>query len=97
MSPYHHSADIAGISQTGQLRGLNAPALDPSADTYLWVKVARELFEVIKQSASSGNNRVLTGKLATMACQLSRALPRPQKRVLDNAQSQRQVNHKQHD
>jgi hypothetical protein len=42
MSPYRLSADISGTSNTGQLHGLDAPTLDPSTDTYIWVKAVRE-------------------------------------------------------
>jgi hypothetical protein len=87
MSPYRLSADIAGTANTGLLHGLNAPTLDPSTDTYIWVKAIREWSELIVQGAASGGNRAYTGQLATMARQLYRALPQPQKQVLDNAQA----------
>jgi Ni,Fe-hydrogenase III small subunit len=45
--------------------------LDPSTDTYIWVKAVREWSELIVQGA-------YTGQLATMARQLYRALPQPQ-------------------
>jgi hypothetical protein len=77
MSPYLRSADIAGTSQTGQLHELDAPTLDPSTDTYIWVKAVREWSELIVQGAASARNRAYTGQLATMACQLYRALPQP--------------------
>jgi hypothetical protein len=54
MSPYRRSADIAGTSNTGQLDGLDAPTLDPSTDTYIWVKAVREWSELIVQGAASG-------------------------------------------
>jgi hypothetical protein len=75
MSPYRRSADIAGASNIGQLHGLDAPTLDPSTDTYIWVKAVREWSELIVKSAASGGNRAYTGQLATIACQLYRALP----------------------
>jgi hypothetical protein len=53
-SPYRRSADIAGSLQTSQLHGLNAPTLDPLADTYIWVKTVHEWFELIVQDAASG-------------------------------------------
>jgi hypothetical protein len=97
MSPYRCSADIAGTSNTGQLHGLDAPALDPSTDSYIWAKAVREWSELIAKGAASGGNRVYTGQLATMARQLYRALPQPQQQVLDNAQAQGRVNYKQDD
>jgi hypothetical protein len=97
MSPYSRPADIAGTSNTGQIHGLDAPTLDPSTDTYIWVKAVRERSELIVQGAASGGNRAYTGQLATMARQLYRVLPQPQQQVLDNAQDQGQVNYKQDD
>jgi hypothetical protein len=98
MSPYRRSADIAGTSQTGQLHGLEAPTLDPSTDTYIWVKAVRDWFMLISQGAASSGNRAYTGQLASLASQLYRALPQPQQQVLENAQStQGQVNYKQND
>jgi hypothetical protein len=97
MRPYRRSADIAGTSNTGQLYGLDAPTLDPSTDTYIWVKAVREWSELIVQGAASGGNRAYTDQLATMALQLFMALPQPQQQVLDNAQAQGQVNYKQDD
>jgi hypothetical protein len=70
MSPYRRSADVAGTSNTGQLYGLDATTLDPSTDTYIWVKAVREWSELIIQGAASGGNRAYTGQLATMARQL---------------------------
>jgi hypothetical protein len=75
MSPYRRSADIAGTSNTGHLLGLDAPTLDPSTDTYIWVKAVREWSELIVQGAASGGNRAYTGQLATMNRRLYRALP----------------------
>jgi hypothetical protein len=72
MSPYLRSADIAGTSNTGQINGLDAPTLEPSTDTYIWVKAVREWSELIVQS---GGNRAYTGQLAAVARQLYRALP----------------------
>jgi hypothetical protein len=97
MSPYGRSADISGTSNTGQLHGLDAPTLDSSTDTYIWVKAARERSELIVQGTVSGVNRAYTGQLATKARQLYRALPQRQQQVLDNAQAQGQVNYKQSD
>jgi hypothetical protein len=77
MSPYRRFADIVGTSQTDQRHGLDAPALDPSTDTYIWFKAAREWSELIVQGAASGGNRAYTGQLATMPRQLYRALPKP--------------------
>jgi hypothetical protein len=94
MSPYRRSADIAGTSHTGQLHGLDAPTLDPSTDTYIWVKAVREWYELIVQGAASGSNRACTGQLATVDRQLYRALRQPQQQVMDNAQAQGQVNYK---
>jgi hypothetical protein len=87
MSPYRRPADIAGTSNTGQLHALDTPTLDPSTDTYIWVKAVREWSELIVQGAASGGNRPYTGQLATMARQLYRALPQPQQQVLDNAKN----------
>jgi hypothetical protein len=70
-----------------QLHGLDAPTLDPSTDTYIWVKAVCEWPELIVQGAASGGNRAYTGQLATMARQLYRALLQPQQQVLDNAQA----------
>jgi hypothetical protein len=75
MSPYRRSADVAGTSNTGQLYGLDATTLDPSTDTYIWVKAVREWSELIIQGAASGGNRAYTGQLATMARQVYRAFP----------------------
>jgi hypothetical protein len=94
MSPYRRSADIAGTSNTGQLHGLDAPTLDPSTDTYNWVKAVREWSELIVQGATSGGKRAYIEQLATMARHLYSALPQPQQQVLDNAQAQGQVNYK---
>jgi hypothetical protein len=71
MSPYRRSADIAGTLNIGQLHGLDAPTLDPSTDTYIWVKGVREWSELIVQGAASGGNRAYTGQLATMARQVT--------------------------
>jgi hypothetical protein len=97
MSPYRHSADNAGTKQIGQIQWMDAPTLDQSTDSYLWVKAVREWSKLIVQGAASGSNRAYTSQVATMARRLYRALRKPQRQVLDNAQSQGQVNNKQYD